>query len=93
MASGQHLRHRMNGLCSQRRAAADPDGDRTAPHRLFEIQKLFRVSKHDLRAGPVYHHLRDSIEIHSAIAFAALAVSHWIEHQPGWSIRKFIKTG
>ena len=24
--------------------------------------------------------------------FAALAVSRWIEHQTGWSIRKFVKT-
>jgi len=24
--------------------------------------------------------------------FVALAVSRWIEHQTGWSIRKFVKT-
>jgi hypothetical protein len=24
--------------------------------------------------------------------FAALAVSHWIEHQTGWSIKKFVGT-
>ena len=24
--------------------------------------------------------------------FAALAVSHWIEHQSGWSIKKFVRT-
>ncbi len=23
---------------------------------------------------------------------AALAVSHWIEHQTGWSIKKFVRT-
>ena len=26
------------------------------------------------------------------IVFAALAVSHWIEHQIGWSIKKFVRT-
>jgi hypothetical protein len=26
------------------------------------------------------------------IVFAALAVSHWIEHQTGWSIKKFVGT-
>jgi hypothetical protein len=26
------------------------------------------------------------------IVFAALAVSHWIEHQTGWSIKKFGRT-
>ena len=24
--------------------------------------------------------------------FAALAVTHWIEHQTGWSIKKFVRT-
>lgn len=37
-------------------------------------------------------HLRESIEAHLTIVFAALAVSRWIEHQTGWPIRKFIKT-
>lgn len=32
------------------------------------------------------------IEAHLTIVFAALAVSRWIEHHTGWSIRKFVKT-
>jgi hypothetical protein len=64
----------------------------SAYHRLSEIEKSFRMSKHDLQARPVYHHQRDSIEAHLSIVFAALAVSRWIEHQTGWSIRKFVKT-
>ena len=63
-----------------------------AYHQLFEIKKSFRMAKSDLQARPIYHHLRDSIEAHLAIVFAALAVSRWIEHQTGWSIRKFTKT-
>ncbi|MGV7795960.1 IS1634 family transposase, partial [Mycobacterium kansasii] len=39
-----------------------------------------------------YHHKRESIEAHLNIVFAALAVSHWIEHQTGWSIRQFVRT-
>jgi hypothetical protein len=50
------------------------------------------MSKHDLQARPVYHRTRDSIEAHLTIVFAALAVSHWIEHQTGWSIKKFVRT-
>jgi hypothetical protein len=42
--------------------------------------------KHDLQARPIYHHKRDSIEAHLSIVFTALAVSHRIEHQTGWSI-------
>jgi hypothetical protein len=40
----------------------------------------------------VYHRKRDPIEAHLTIVFAALAVSRWIEHQTGWSIRKFVRT-
>ncbi len=50
------------------------------------------MANSDLQARPVYHHLRDSIEAHLTIVFAALAVSRRIEHQTSWSIRKFIKT-
>jgi hypothetical protein len=50
------------------------------------------MSKHDLQARPIYHHKRDSIDAHLTIVFAALAVSHWIEHQTGWSIKKFVRT-
>ena len=50
------------------------------------------MSKHDLQARPIYHHLRDSIEAHLTIVFTALAVSRWIERRTGWSIRKFVRT-
>ena len=63
-----------------------------AYHRLFEIEKSFRMSKSDLQARPIYHHKRESIEAHLTIVFAALAVSRWIEAQTGWSVRKFVKT-
>jgi len=63
-----------------------------AYHRLFQIEKSFRMSKHDLQARPVYHHKRKSIEAHLTIVFAAMATSRWIEDRTGWSIRKFVRT-
>ena len=63
-----------------------------AYHQLWRIEKSFRMSKHDLQARPIYHHTQESIEAHLTIVFAALAVSHWIEHQTGWSIKKFVQT-
>ena len=63
-----------------------------AYHQLWRIEKSFRMSKHDLQARPIYHHKRQSIEAHLSIVFAAMAVSHWIEHQTGWSIKKFVRT-
>src|SRR6476620_10967088 len=59
-----------------------------AYHQLWHVEKAFRMSKHDLQARPIYHHLRESIEAHLAVVFAAMAVSHWVEHQTGWSIKK-----
>ena len=63
-----------------------------AYHQLWRIEKSFRMSKHDLAARPIYHHIRESIEAHLSIVVAALAVSHYIEHQTGWSIKKFVRT-
>ena len=63
-----------------------------AYHQLWRIEKSFRMSKHDLQARPIYHHIRESIEAHLSIVVAAMAVSHWIEVQTGWSIKKFVRT-
>jgi hypothetical protein len=41
--------------------------------RLFQIEKSFRMSKHDLQARPIYARKRDSIEAHLNVVFAALA--------------------
>jgi hypothetical protein len=61
-----------------------------AYHQLWQIEKSFRMSKSDLRARPIYHHKRDSIEAHLTIVFAALAVTRWLERQTGWSTKKLI---
>jgi transposase len=63
-----------------------------AYHQLWHIEKAFRMSKHDLQARPIYHHLRESIAAHLSIIVAAMAVNHYIEHQTGWSIKKFART-
>ncbi|HCU93987.1 MAG TPA: IS1634 family transposase, partial [Actinobacteria bacterium] len=61
-------------------------------HQLWNIEKSFRMSKSDLRARPIYHRKRDSIEAHLTIVFAALAITRFIENRTGWSIRKFVRT-
>jgi len=50
------------------------------------------MSKHDLRARPIYHHKRESIDAHLTIVFAALAITRFIEDRTGWSIKKFVRT-
>jgi Transposase DDE domain len=70
---------------------ADPGWVVGAYHQLWRIEHAFRMSKHDLRARPVYHHKRESIDAHLAVVFAALAISHRIEARTGWTIKKFVR--
>ena len=63
-----------------------------AYHSLFQIEKSFRMSKHDLKARPVYARKLDSIEAHLSIVFVALALARFIEARTGWSIKKFVRT-
>jgi hypothetical protein len=63
-----------------------------AYHQLWRIEKSFRMSKHDLQARPIHHHIRESNEAHLIIGVAAMAVCHWIEVQTSWSIKKFVRT-
>lgn len=60
--------------------------------QLMQVEQSFRMSKTDLAARPIFHHTRKSIEAHLTIVFAALAVSRWIEHTTGWSIKRFVTT-
>ena len=63
-----------------------------AYHQLWHVEKSFRMSKHDLRARPIYHRKRDSIDAHLSVVFAALAITRLIEDRTGWSIKKFVRT-
>ncbi len=49
-----------------------------AYHQLWQVEKSFRMSKTDLRARPIFHHKKDSIEAHLTVVFAALAVTRWV---------------
>lgn len=48
---------------------------------LWKIEKAFRISKHDLKIRPIYHHLRRRIEAHICIAFVAYKVYKELERQ------------
>jgi hypothetical protein len=63
-----------------------------AYHQLWQIEKSFRMSKSDLRARPIFHHKRESIEAHLTIVMAALAISHWLERATDTSIKKIVQT-
>ena len=56
-------------------------------HDLWHVEQSFRMSKTDLRARPMFHHTRDSIEAHLTIVFTALAVSREAQNRTGLAIR------
>lgn len=63
-----------------------------AYHSLFEVEASFRLAKSDLRARPIFHRTRESIQAHLTMVFCALAVSWHIQSATGMSIKKVIQT-
>jgi len=64
----------------------------TSYHDLWHVEQSFRMSKTDLAARPMFHHVRDSIEAHLTIVFAALAVSRYLQDATGLSIRRIVRS-
>jgi len=62
----------------------------SAYHQLFQVERSFRMAKSDLRARPVFHQKRDSIEAHLTIVLAALAMARTIQDATGLTIRRFL---
>jgi len=61
-------------------------------HNLWRIENCFRVTKSDLEARPIFHHLDETIKAHLVIVFAGLAITRFIEIKTNLSIKKVIKT-
>ncbi len=57
-------------------------------HDLWHIEQSFRMSKSDLAARPMFHHVKESIEAHLTIVFCALAVSRTVQNRTALTIRK-----
>ena len=60
-------------------------------HELWHVEQSFRMSKHDLRARPVFHHTRDAIEAHLTVVMASLAVARYLQDTTGISIKRVIR--
>jgi transposase len=59
--------------------------------QLFRVEASFRMAKSDLKARPIFHWKRDSIEAHLTIVLTSLAVGRNIEAKTGISIKQFVK--
>ena len=60
-------------------------------HELWHVEQSFRMSKHDLRARPVFHHTRDAIEAHLTVVMASLAIARHLQEATGISIKRIIR--
>ena len=60
-------------------------------HELWHVEQSLRMSKHDLRARPVFHHTRDAIEAHLTMVMAALAVARYLREATGMSIARIVR--
>ena len=47
--------------------------------QLWQIEKAFRISKTDLRIRPIYHRLKNRVEAHICLCFAAYTVYKELE--------------
>lgn len=63
-----------------------------AYHDLWQVEKSFRMAKSDLKARPMFHHQRESIEAHLTVVFAALAVAPNLQDATGTSIKNIVQT-
>ncbi|QOD03361.1 transposase [Pseudarthrobacter sp. BIM B-2242] len=60
-------------------------------HDRWHVEQSFRMSKTDLRAGPMFHRTRDAIEAHLTTVFTAIAVSRTVQNKTGLAVRNVIK--
>lgn len=61
-------------------------------HDLWQVEASFRMSKSDLRARPIFHHIHESIEAHLSIVFAALAIARYLQDATGMTIKRIVRT-
>lgn len=66
-------------------------------NNLWKIERVFRISKTDLKIRPVYHRLRERIEAHICISFVSYLLHKelekvLVENRTGISINKAIKS-
>lgn len=63
-----------------------------AYRHLFKIEKAFRMAKSDLKARPIFHRKKDSIDAHLTIVMAAMATGHVLEQASGLSLKRLTRT-
>lgn len=74
------------------RTGLSPEQVISSYRQLLKIEKSFRMSKSDLKARPIYHRKRDSIDAHLTVVMAAMAIGHLLEQRSGLSLKRLVRT-
>ena len=48
---------------------------------LWQVEESFRITKHDLKIRPIYHHKEERVKAHLAISFMAYTLVRHLEHR------------
>ena len=73
-------------------AAGLEDGEIISKYaELWQVEKAFRMSKSDLKARPIFHTVKQSIEAHLLIVFTALAIARYVELTTSQSVSRVVK--
>jgi hypothetical protein len=82
----------LKGYVTNLPATVMPAGEVIARyHDLWRVERSFRMSNNDLRARPMFHRTRDTMEAHLTIVITALAIAHNVQERSGLTIAKVIK--
>ena len=57
-------------------------------HELWNVEQAFRMSKSDLQARPIFHHIELTIKAHMLICFMALMMGKYLEIKTGMSLKR-----
>lgn len=61
-----------------------------AYHDLWQVEASFRMTKSDLRARPIFHREKDSIDAHLTVVFAALAIGRHLQELTGLPLKRLV---
>lgn len=62
----------------------------SAYHDLWQVEASFRMTKSDLRARPIFHREKDSIDAHLTVVFTALAIGRHLQELTGLPLKRLI---
>ena len=63
-----------------------------AYHDSWQVEASFRMTKSDLRARPIFHREKDSIDAHLTVVFAALAIGRHLQELSGLPLKRLVNS-